>query len=30
VWGTSASRDVVSSDSPHSPLGFLKKLAGET
>ena len=30
VWGISAERDVVSRDSPHSPLGFLKKLAGET
>ena len=30
VWGVSAERDVVSRDSPHSPLGFLKKLAGET
>lgn len=28
VWGLTASRDVLSPDSPHSPFGFLKKLAG--
>lgn len=29
VWGATASRDVVSQESQHTPLGFLKKLAGD-
>ena len=29
VWGASASRDVISRDSRHSPLGILKRAAGE-
>ena len=29
VWGASASRDVISKDSDHTPLGFLKRMAGE-
>ena len=29
VWGTSAQRDVISEDSAHTPLGFLKRMAGE-
>ncbi|MBR2490410.1 MAG: D-alanyl-D-alanine carboxypeptidase [Ruminiclostridium sp.] len=29
VWGASAGRDVISRDSHHTPLGFLKRMAGE-
>ena len=28
VWGMSAQRDVISGDSDHTPLGFLKRMAG--
>ena len=28
VWGASAHRDVISEDSDHTPLGFLKRMAG--
>lgn len=29
VWGSSAGRDVLSTESPHSPLGMLRNLSGE-